>query len=341
MSSQLPGIAAAFLCIVPLSWCSAGEPIRLAQSDKQKGKPTQRAAASKPTIEQVLAWLPLQRTESLFVARGPLKVRDLDGREETEKVDKIQEVRLGFADWLESYAYGGVLEFCESLKELAGEHIAFTVKGCGNFKQPHGLGTYTDEGCHVLVFEKDLGERGEKLRKRLITKARQVIKLSGQEVYRFEETSDKTTYRYYLTMPQTDVLLCATSESYLKEVLQRREQGARPTLDNRFSQWRKLNKQAPFWAIRCFDETWFGQETNAWMTAAFDPSRHTATLAFHITGENSDLKEILDHFRKEFAAKVREVKPGVTKVRIVVGAGEAAVSFMWILQGLLGHVCLC
>lgn len=192
-------------------------------------------------LEQVFRWLPVD-TETAVVARGPVTLEKHDPGRETPSLDRI----LGSLPvyLLTTISKGAYVD------PLAGRAIRLAVEGGRHFRSPAGLGMMPFEGCQILVFEKDLGKDGEDL-VAAMTKAVESRKIQGHDVFTFTEKLQENRWTFLVARPRGDLLLVATQEEFLTEVLKR---FARPpasrALPAELPEWKQVDTAAPFWAIR-------------------------------------------------------------------------------------------
>jgi hypothetical protein len=204
------------------------------QSDKGK-------VESPPTIQTILDWLPAD-TETLVVCNGPFQL------EESNDEDRKA---LPLAKYLEGFSYLPLGTPRDGIKKLAGQEVAIAVEGARNFRGPKQLGMCLYDGCHVLVFRRDLGTAGDSLRKALGSGAIKVKKIAGHDVFCFEEKWEQDLWKFFFAQPKPNVLLCATDQGYLTEMLQRMDQGGKKrALPDSLPEWKHVDMNARFWAIR-------------------------------------------------------------------------------------------
>src|SRR5262249_25384082 len=67
-------------------------------------------------------------------------------------------------------------------------HMRFAVAGCSKFRRPAVSGWMNYSGCHVMVFEQDLGEPGDRLMKEVSLRSKRFFRASGARVAVIEET---------------------------------------------------------------------------------------------------------------------------------------------------------
>ena len=211
------------------------------------------AIRGKIDLEQLLTWLPVD-TETLLVANGPFWMSNFQigqavyanhevTREELEKHFEGMTLQL-------FNSRNGLLE-----KHLRGKKILFGLEASRHFRPPTGLGELPFEGCALAVFEDDLDDQRNAFIKEATQIAVRIEDIEGQKVAVFEELSEQDTWKYFIAFPQKGVVLAATNEQFLREMLSRmRSPGTSRALPNSLPEWKYLNTRAQFWGLRHFDK---------------------------------------------------------------------------------------
>ena len=183
------------------------------------GKGPEREAVADPrtvlarTTADLLGWLPPD-TETLAVARGPFRC---PAKTDDSKVEEPQLAAL--LEWnairplgIRDYAF---------LKFLSGRTVLLAVEGSRNCRLPSGMMMPYD-GCHILVFQDPLPDRGAALTKALAAHSARSTEHAGHRVFVIRERMKQDAETVCFTLPRPDVLLVATDEKFLREVLERR-----------------------------------------------------------------------------------------------------------------------
>jgi len=140
-------------------------------------------------------------------------------------------------------------------KRLHGKKVLFALEASRRFRSPAGLGELPFEGCAVAIFRDDLDEQRDAFMKEAAQKAVRIVEIEGQKVAVFEEPSEQDIWTSYIAFPQKGVVLVATNEQFLKEMLSRMRnpQGER-ALPTSLPEWKYVNTRAQFWGVRHFDK---------------------------------------------------------------------------------------
>ena len=193
------------------------------------------------TTDSVIAWLPAN-TETLIVAKGPFDVADTsdDGA-----------VRLALA-LSQSAAAGGLLTRKPNiLQSLHAAHIRFIVEGARNFRRPTDLGLGPYEGCHVIVFDNADGPLIDRFLREVRAAADGAAHVEGMKALRLQWRSEQDDWSAFVVRARTNVIVIATSETMLSEVLGRAERGGSGrALPASLLEWTRIDTTARVWAVR-------------------------------------------------------------------------------------------
>jgi hypothetical protein len=201
-------------------------------------------------VERVLACLP-ENTETIVVAQsfkieGPRKQgvpSDLDW-------PGLQSLSLGDLPLLEEDT---------GLNQLIGRTVAVAVNAGRDFEVVSSFGSLRYEGCSVIRFQESLPDAGRTLTDALRGQAREVRTIAGHDVFVFpHRTAMESLYKpkpwqgQFIALPAPDTLLCATSDRFLREVLERLVHPApgKRALPAELPEWAHLDAKAPAWSLR-------------------------------------------------------------------------------------------
>ncbi len=223
-----------------------------------------------PAIERVLAWLPAD-TETVTAVQSftiPAKKSDKEiPNSEPSKEAFIEGERAGILGVLAALQDG------KYLQPLAGEKVVLALRGARNFETVTStLPTHRSEHCTVVVFENDLPGTSKEWIAALREGAGEVRKMVGRDVYVFPATNSIRPARepkwpgklaVYLVLLSSITLLCATSDRYLEEVLQRvNAPPAERALPANLPEWKHVDPEAPAWMVRHVPMTREGSPPN-------------------------------------------------------------------------------
>jgi len=270
-----------------------------------------------------------------------------------EKIEKqFEELTLAL--------FEGILE-----KHLEGQKILFALEASRHFTSPRGLGATPYEGCAVAIFRDDLGERRDAFMKDAIGVAVRFEDIEGQRIAVFEEPSEEDTLTTFVAFPRERVVLVATNEAFLREVLARMrspEKKNEQALPETLPEWKYVNQRAMFWGLRHYDKpapkddptSPFGEERPGTtpdeeaigLTYESDPGAETATLTY-LSGPNTDLMGIE---KKRFPVEseplvipglhiqYRKLHPGVMRTTYDLKQSRPLDLFILVLYGYMGHI---
>ena len=318
----------------------------------QHRKAERGTPAPPPSAIQILEWLPVD-TETFIVANGPFRLRFTgdDDVSEHKPLDTLLE-RFTYSPW---EVRKGVL-----IKELSGQQPLLAVEGARHFRLPSGLGPSTYQGCHVLVFRRDLGATGEALKKRLKSAGAKALKIAGREIFTLDEKLENDVLKFYFAQPQPNVLICATDQNYLKETLQRMDQrAAKRALPPDLPEWKHVDTTSRFWGIRHYGKDvdagsrslaiqHFGKDTGdaqGGMVFSYNPGerreeKSSAKVKLLWPDKNIDevKKDWTSADEATWKTKVQQVAPGVIEITARPKRDDDGGNFFLTLLFLLGHV---
>lgn len=296
------------------------QPLIGGQRRRAHSKPVgavRESKSSADSIREVLWWLP-EDTETVSVARGPFKVVKLgEPSEDMSPTDYIglvlSQSPLGYLAMINDGAF---------LKHFIGRTVSFSIEGSRRFRAPKSLGGMRFEGCSIIMLEQDLPERTALLNQ-MASQAKAFHNIEGHRVAEFERKLEEDTWTFLFAMPAPNVLLCATNQQFLAQVLNRMtHHGARRALPEALPEWKHINTEAQFWAVRHYDageakddpsSPLSGEEAPAnWpdtqaigIVFDFDPARSKIATVRYLSRSEKGLKAFSDDMKKERAPRAR------------------------------------
>lgn len=304
-----------------------------------------------------MLWLPTE-TETVLVARSngnvPIVV---DGKAPPNGPDRNQSMDAGRTlegllwsistrPFYELNGGANVPEF------LAGQNVKFAVHGSCRFrgvpKGPVAVTVYA--GCHILVFDRNLGENGDLLMKSLMDEADSIDNLAGHKVARFQrKINDNDTELFFVTRPKPNVLLIATDHGYLLDLLKRMARASTTlAFPERPAQWGQFPPNSRYWAVRCY-----GHDSQTGGIGSFiftyTPNDATEIRLRQVASENASIETIAENARKTFLLgegfgiappvepSVRKLSSDVVEITLRIRDARVAFAFYVILYNALGH----
>jgi len=151
-----------------------------------------------------------------------------------------------------------VLDEGKVWEPLAEEKISLALSGGRNFETVSAFGSQRSEGCTVIVFENELAERGQTWLKGVRPRAKEIRKIGEREVLVFPSTvvmegafELKPWQGTFIVLLDSKTLLCATSDAFLKETLERIDRPVTGrSLPNKLLEWKSLDPASLVWMIR-------------------------------------------------------------------------------------------
>jgi outer membrane protein assembly factor BamB len=209
-------------------------------------------------IEKTLRWLPAN-TETIVVAQL-FKIQASRPAMQSDKPvwSQIQDLSLcGIAE----------LEESAGLDQLIGKKVALAINGGRSFEVVSAFGSLRYQGCGIIRLAEPLPDGGRKLTDALRKASKAVRTIVGTEVFVFPDlTAMESTFKpkkwqgQFIALPAPDTLLSASSDAFLREVLERSK--AAPTdraLAASLPEWERIDTAAPVWALRHIPSKLSGQ----------------------------------------------------------------------------------
>ena len=210
-------------------------------------------------IRRALAWLP-EDTETIVVGQSfTIRVPYVRGAIKLT----VKEMKQDFHTYAQEMALGaiGEPEMAKYLKPLAGKNVVLGLRGGRNYEWVTStLPTHRTEGCAVVIFEEELGEAGEEWIKMLSKGAEAVREIAGRNVFVFPPTKSMRPARksewpgklgVYLMLLNSNTILCATSDKYLEQLLERVDTPpSNSALPDDLPEWKHVSPTAPAWMMR-------------------------------------------------------------------------------------------
>jgi hypothetical protein len=197
-------------------------------------------------VEEVIWWLPSD-SQTLIVRQTPRTVGAFrsKGNDSLRAAEESQITELGIL---------GSLCDGELLALLAGLKVVLQVEGSRKFRAPIGLGPTRFEGVQIFRFQDRLGDIGTRLKDSLTKRASRTEVIGGQSVAVFDQRVERTSWTFYVSIPEPDLLVCATDRATVVDVYRRKTVRAhKRALPPELPEWRFLDPAAGLWAIRHFD----------------------------------------------------------------------------------------
>ena len=317
----------------------------------------------KVDFEHVLAWLPSD-TETLLVANGPFWMSNFQIGQEVYTNHEVT------SEELEKYFEGMTLQLFNSRnglleKHLRGKKVLVALEASRHFRPPTGLGELHFEGCAVSIFGDDLDDRRDAFMKEAAQKAIRIEEIEGQKVAVFEEPSEQDIWTSYIAFPQKGVVLAASNEQFLREMLSRMRSPERErALPSSVPEWKYVNTRAQFWGVRHFDKQQakedptspFGGRKSAnlpddgaiGLTYQCSPSKKQEATLTYFSNSGAEIGKIeegrfpssSEPEPKDTAGlhiQRRELQPGVIQSTYDLSRSQPLNWFFFVFMGSVGH----
>ena len=312
-------------------------------------------------FEHVLAWLPTD-TETLLVANVPFWMSNFQIGQEVYTNHEVT------SEELEKHFEGMTLQLFSSRnglleKHLRGKKALFVLEASRHFRTPAGLGELPFEGCAVAIFKDDLDDQRDAFMKEAAQKAIRIEEIEGQRVAVFEEPSEQDVWKSYIVFPQKGVVLAATNEQFLREMLSRmRSPQEERALPSSLPEWKYVNTHAQFWGVRHFDKQQakedptspFGGRKSAnlpddgaiGLTYQCSPSKERKAVLTYLSNSGAEIGKIEQgrfpsSSEPEDTAGLhiqrRELQPGVIQTTYDLSRSRPLNWFFFVFMGSVGH----
>ncbi|QDU54645.1 hypothetical protein [Aeoliella mucimassa] len=219
----------------------------VASAEKHASEPAMAAE-----VKSALEWLSAD-TETFVVAKGPLVLFPT-----TENEESTSDYR-DMPSFLFTASKEGKLQDILG-QSLRGKPALFAIEGSRNFHplpEPDSdflqLGMIHFEGCQFLFFDNKLQAEVAEAFQHCLTEAKQQKQIAGKSVAIFHGKKKGDGRQRLLAHPQPNLLVCATDEAYLAEVLKRmaaKTPNARRALPMELPEWKWVDTVAEVWGLR-------------------------------------------------------------------------------------------
>ena len=297
------------------------------EPEQHAGRPTRSADI---TIDDVLGWLP-RESQTVIAAQRPFAFPAPD----TEAISTGS-----LDDVFRAVVIGPLREVAYDLlsEKLGGRRVQLAVEGTTRFGKARIGGTSPYSGAHIVVFEKPLPPQVLAELRTLGT----AMSVEGHDVLVFHKEQALVSWTFYLAKPMANVLVCATGEAELKEVLHR--MGMEPTapaLPPVLENWKVLGKGAPVWGIRVLRDSKELQGITL-LSLVFQTSPDTdgkaANLSVKIEGPNA--KDSLAWLERNLKQSPSKGEAGFQQFSLRIENKKELIRVFMIVMMYLGHAIL-
>jgi hypothetical protein len=202
-------------------------------------------------VARVLRWLPPD-TEAIAVANGPIELKkslhDIDGDQNAADRLSLSETGAIFACSRVSLLQDGKL-----LKRFRGLKLSAIVDGRRRFHVDEDDDLGHCDGCQILLAAEGEAPKLGRTFQAWIAAGQSTIQVDDQTAVLVEEKDEDELIRALFANPAPGVLLCASTPSYLREVIGRmRDEAQQSAFPADRPEWKVVDCRAPFWGIRRF-----------------------------------------------------------------------------------------
>lgn len=302
------------------------------------------------TVDKVLEWLPAD-TETIMVDRGPYKIEP-PPREDQAAPPPLEVI-------LRYLSLGPLVQRkATPKKELADEVVLFTVEGSKGFRSPKGLGLMPYDGCHVVVFNRDVFASASACLKSMKDDGAKEMDVAGHKAVVWEEQMERDQWAYYVVHARPNVMLVATDKKSLEEVLKRMEKKApNRALPANLPEWKWVDTKAQFWAIRHYDKANADKDPSTpltnqkraanhpdldaiGLTFSYDPGKEKSAKVRYLSASKDATLIVAGgwtHTGEGLTPKIRMLEKGVVEITAELNNARTIQIYMLVLLGHLGH----
>jgi hypothetical protein len=214
------------------------------------------------------------------------------------------------------------------------------------------------EGCEILLFDDSADEALRAAVEKCLQVAPRTLELVGTKVATFTEKSEQDNWSLFVARPQHGVLLCATNEKFLEQVLTRMQGEAKDrAFPDELPEWEHVNVEAQAWAIRHFREDFASDDPSSPLVGAtpadasdakasgitfwIEAKEKATAKVRYLTSARNGLQIASIRWNRpseKLVPAIKEIKPGVIEISTSVDdESEVAWTFLFVLMWYLGH----
>jgi hypothetical protein len=214
------------------------------------------------------------------------------------------------------------------------------------------------EGAHLVQFDPAAEDAVRKAFLACLEKTPKQVEMAGQKVAVFTVKADRGSWTYLIAQPKPCLLVCATDQSYLEEVLKRASgKPGKRALPDDLAEWKQVDRKARVWAVRHYRKETTGQDASSPLgerhLVPHDPDAVGLVLWYNADADKSvrvrylsgakGIRELVNetwnkYAQKGFEHQINPVGPGCVEIVVTKEALDKADKILWIgLMGCLGH----
>ena len=179
----------------------------------------------------------------------------------------------------------------------------------------------------------------------------------------FQDRLEQDTWTTFVAFPKKNVVVVATNEAYLRDVLGRMHgTKAARALPDSLPEWKYVNKKSQFWGLRHFDKSQsredftspfhgmgsygISDEQAVGITFAVSPAESRSASITYLSNNQDALQIVTNHLfpielmnegGKELKARYRTVGPGAVQGSFDLSNTQSASIFLLVLMMQIGH----
>ena len=252
------------------------------------------AQAAQLNVSNVIGWLP-PNTETLIVANGPIAAA----------VKSAQSFDLA-ASLAQSVAFR-LFRFRATqdlIRPLDGAHIRFAVEGARAFRRPQGFGLSTYDGCHIIVFDNADIDLIDQFLHSVETASVSKTKIDGIVALQLKWRAERDAWTAFVVRVRPEVVIVATSERMLTQVLQRAKAGAdKSAFPSSLPEWSGADTSARVWAIRHYARGGNAPNPTSPLTSTSEEIRDTQAVGIALSVGHGSSVYVAHYYSRNPQAK--------------------------------------
>lgn len=297
-------------------------------------------------LPDILNWLPTN-SETLVVANGPFVLR----------APNVEDDEMSFLDVTRLLLCRVPEPIC---RKLDGQRVRIALEASRRYAWPRaGLGAMEYEGCLIIEFDESARAAVNQAVGDFIQATEKKKKINGTVIASIDLNEDSKGWTYYVALPRMNLLVCASHQDLLSQVLERMNGGyANRAFPESIPEWEHVDRNAPLWAIRHYRSDYAEFDPSSPLrpkSAANEPDSKAIGFVFwyqatpesratcrYLSGSADGmqlLKNGWDSPSNGFKPTYHEVAPGVFELTTSIAEewSTSSSNFEFILQAYLGH----
>ena len=308
-------------------------------------------------VDRAMSWLPPD-TETVIAAKGPFAIPAAM----PQHGSVTDPATNNYVDLLFQSLPMALLDIQDGLllSHLKGLPVAAAIEGSRHARSPHSLGEQPYEGAAIVIFDSGAVYNSVELLQALRSSAMRSEEIEGAHVLVFQQKLEEDLWTQFVAFPEKGVLIVATDRGYLEEVLARRSAVQRAALPDSLPEWKFVDRTEAYWGIRHYDKSQAQSDPSSpfgGQKGANFPDELAIGMGFSVSSTNSR-RIVLTYLSSDpvmtaansplgilaaspdargIDTRFLQIKPGVVQASSSFTTIGSADTFLFFLEGYLGH----